>query len=196
MPLLPSSGSGTSDQRSSPMPEPARARRGPRGDLRPGTRRSPDGRRPRDESNDRTAENASAVTMPRATRSHRPSVDLGGQPSRRGCQFPNGSTPRVMTARPGCPPRVPLVGSFPVGSVRTAASIHGRSRRAVMANGVAGDGVDDPLLPGELPPGPDRPSTAGSGSGGGVRRAQVTSPARHSSSSQRRSYPATRAGKT
>jgi len=90
----------------------------------------------------------------------------------------------------------PLVGSFSVGSVRTTASIHGRSGRAVMANGVAGDSVDHPLLPGELPPGPDRPSTAGSGSGRGVRCAQVTSPARHSSSSQRGSYPATRAGRT
>ena len=184
-----------------PMPiRPGRPRA--RGERRADTA-EPDGRRPRDDNSDRTAEKASAVTMPRATRSQSPSsTSDGNRPdgaasSDRKHAPSDRSTPRMSADAAG---RRLTDGSFgpPVaspGPVRTAASSHGRSWRVVMANGVAGDGSRTPS--GRRPPVRTRAGAArhlGFGAGRQPGPGHLT--ARHSSSSQRGSYPATRAGST
>ena len=89
------SGPGSSDQRPSPMPDPAGARR--RARRFDGRRTVRVRQRSRAESRERTAEKASAVTRPRATRSHRPSsTSAGRRPVSRGQLGPEAGAPRAQ----------------------------------------------------------------------------------------------------
>ena len=86
------------------------------------------------------------MTMPRATRSHRPS-------STSVLQSTGGRGQLRAEARPAVAQGGEEVGRGTGGrleqarSARTAASIQARSVRVTMASGVAGDGVDDPRRP-------------------------------------------------
>ena len=165
---------GSSDHRPSPIPVPTGARRRA---SRPDGRRTVRVRhRSWAESRERTAEKASAVTRPRATRSHRPSSTSAGSRPVRGASSGRKQAPRLRRRRGRPPPRPPRVREppSPPKPRSTSGGRRAARRRAEW---------------------PERQPLRPARSERGVRRPHTTSPDRHSSSSQRGSYPVTRAGR-